>query len=190
MAAEIDVPVSEAAGAVARELEVDYVADRTLARITGGLRSLRLEAGLTQNALATGLPVRGRAVSEWETRAIEPTLDHLIQWSRELGRRLAIVDRRGELRTVRQRPGESWEAFTRRRLAWPLKNRRQARGMSQDAVGLLVGVSRDSVQRWELACVPPRPIALIVWAQKLECAVVLRPIGPATGTFRRTGPAA
>ena len=174
----------------ARKLEVDYLSDRTLARIVGGLRSIRLDAGLSQNALAAGLPVRGRAISEWETRAIEPALDHLIQWSRELGQRLAIVDRRGELRTVRQRPDESWETFTRRRLAWPLKSRRQFRGWSQDKLGLLVGVTQDSIQRWELARVPPRPISLVVWAQKLDCAVVLRPIDPATGDFKRTGPAA
>jgi len=73
------------------------------------------------------------------------------------------------------RPGESWEHFERRRLASPLRNRRLALGLSQTEVGNLIGVSRDSVQRWELACVPPRPIAHVVWAQKLGYALALRP---------------
>lgn len=159
-------------------LHVDIAAERTFARIIGGLRSARLDAGLSQNALSAGLPVRGRAISEWETGAIEPTLGHLIQWSRELGRRLVIIGRDGELRTgpVRPRPGETWEVFERRRLAVPLRNRRQALGMAQGELAELVGVTRDSIQRWELVRVPPRPIAHILWAQKLGCSLALRPI--------------
>jgi transcriptional regulator with XRE-family HTH domain len=150
-------------------LHVDYTAERAFARIVGGLRSARLDAGLSQNALAVGMPVRGRAISEWETGAIEPTLGHLIQWSHELGRRLVIIGRDGELRIgpVRQRPGETFEIFERRRLAVPLRNRRLALGMAQGELGALVGVSRDSIQRWELVRVPPRPIAHVIWAQKL-----------------------
>ena len=168
-------------------LHVDYAAERALARIVGHLRSARLDAGLSQNALATGLPVRGRAVSEWETGAIEPTLGHLIQWSRELSRRLVIIGRDGELRSgpVRQRPGESWDALERRRLAVPLRNRRLALGMAQGELGELVGVSRDSIQRWELTRVPPRPIAHIVWAQKLGYALDVRPISDGVPRLRR-----
>ena len=135
-------------------LHVDYAAERAFARIIGSLRSARLDAELSQNALAaTSLPVRGRAISEWETGAIEPTLTHLIQWSCSLGLRLVILGRNGELinSPIRQRPGESWVVFERRRLATPLKNRRAALGLSQDDVGQLVGVSRDSISRWELA---------------------------------------
>jgi hypothetical protein len=63
---------------------------------------------------------------------------------------------------LRQRRGDSWEIFERRRLAWPLKNRRVTWGMRQTELGELVGVSRDSIQRWELARVPPRPVVLVV----------------------------
>lgn len=169
-------------------LHVDYAAERALTRIVGGLRTARLDAGLSQNSVATGLPVRGRAVSEWETGAIEPTLGHLIQWSRELSRRLVVIGRDGELRTgpLRQRPGEPWEAFERRRLAVPLRNRRLALGMAQGELGELVGVSRDSIQRWELVRVPPRPIAHIVWAQKLGYTLDIQPVADGIPRFRRT----
>jgi transcriptional regulator with XRE-family HTH domain len=170
-------------------LHVDTAAERTFSRIIGGLRAARLDAGLSQNQLATGLPVRGRAISEWETGAIEPTLGHLIQWSRELGRRLVIIGRDGELRiaAVRQRPGESWEVFERRRLAIPLRNRRLVLGLGQGQLGGLVGVSRDSIQRWELVRVPPRPIAHVVWAQRLGYALDVWPIGDETPRLLRSG---
>ena len=159
-------------------LQVDEAAEKFFACIVDSLRSARRDAGLSQNALSSGLPVRGRAVSEWETGAVEPTLGHLIQWSRELGWRLVIVGPDGELRAVlvRSRPSQVWETFERQRLAVPLRNRRLALGLTQEELGQRVGVSRDSIQRWELASVSPRPIALIVWAQKLECSVALQPI--------------
>lgn len=159
-------------------LHVDYAAERALARIIGGLRTARLGAELSQNALSAGLPVRGRAISEWETGAIEPTLGHLIQWSRELNRRLVIVGRDGEPRSgpLRHKPGDSWEVSERRRLAVPLRNRRLVLGMAQGELGELVGVSRDSIQRWELVRVPPRPIAHVVWAHRLGYSLEIRPI--------------
>lgn len=160
-------------------LHVDDVAEQTLVRIVGALRSARVDAGFSQVALSSGLPVRGRAVSDWETGIMEPTLEHLMQWSRDLGRRLVIVAPGGEPRQGFSCPriGETWELFERRRLAAPLRNRRVALGLAQEQLGRLVGVSRDSIQRWELARVPPRPIALVVWAQKLGYSVDLRPAG-------------
>jgi hypothetical protein len=49
-------------------------------------------------------------------------------------------------------------------------------GMAQGELGRLVGVSRDSIQRWELVRVPPRPISHVVWAQTLNYTLALRPI--------------
>ena len=167
-------------------LHVDAGAERAFARIIHGLRSARLEAGISQNALSVGLPVRGRAISEWETGAIEPTLGHLIQWSRELGHRLVIIGRDGDVRhgPLRQRPGEAWEAFERRRLAVPLRNRRLALGIAQGELGELVGVSRDSIQRWELVRVPPRPIAHVVWARQLGYSLDIRPLADGAPRLR------
>lgn len=170
-------------------LHVDAGAERALKRIIKGLRSARLEAGISQNALSVGLPVRGRAISEWETGAIEPTLSHLIQWSRELSHHLVVIGRDGEVRNgpLRQRPGEAWEAFERRRLAVPLRNRRLALGMAQGELGELVGVSRDSIQRWELVRVPPRPIAHVVWARQLGYSMDVRPVPEGVPRMRHAG---
>jgi transcriptional regulator with XRE-family HTH domain len=160
-------------------LRVDGAAERVFAGIVAALRSARLEARLSQEALAEGLPVRGRAVSEWELETMKPKLGHLFHWTFGLGLRLVIVGRDGGVREVpvARRPGESWERFELRRLALPLRHRRQALGLGLDDVGQLVGVSRSSVQRWELARVPPRPMALVVWAHKLGFSVAVQPIG-------------
>jgi transcriptional regulator with XRE-family HTH domain len=159
-------------------LQVDEAAEKILALIVGGLRSARRDARLSQNELACSLPVRGRAISEWETGLMEPTLEHLIQWSCVLGRRLVVVGQDSKLQEgpARPRAGEAWEVFERRRLAVPLRNRRLDLGLTQTELGMLVNVSRDSIQRWEHARVPPRPIALIIWAQKLGYSVALRAI--------------
>lgn len=174
----------------ARALQVDDTARRTFARVIRHLRSARTDADLSQNALAEGLPFRGRAISEWETGAVEPTLEHLMQLTHKLDSHLVILGLSGDLRTrpIRRRAGEPWQIFEQRRLALPLRNRRLALGLSQDGLGFHVGVSRDSIQRWELARVPPRPMALIVWAQKLGYTLAIRPVGKpegAGGTGRR-----
>lgn len=160
-------------------LQVDDAAERAFARIIDTLRSARKDCGLSQAALSSGLAVRGRAISEWETGAMEPTLEHLLQWARELGRRLVIASSSGEPRQGLSCPraGETWESFEQRRLAVPLRNRRMALGLTQGEVGSLVGVSRDSIQRWELGRVSPRPIAVVVWAQHLGYSVDLWPAG-------------
>lgn len=158
-------------------LHIDAAAEAAYAQIVSGLRSARLAGGRSQNALAANLPVRGRAVSEWETGAIRPTMEHMIQLSRELDQRLVILDRNGELLHMPQpwTVGDTWESSERRRLAVPLRRRRRALGLSQSELGQVVGVSRDSIQRWELVHVPPRPIAHVVWAQKLGCSLALWP---------------
>lgn len=161
-------------------LNIDDAAKETLAQVIGDLRSARLDAGTSQNALSAGLPVRGRAISEWENGAMEPTLCHLIHWSRKLDRRLVITGLDGSQcdGLLRSRTREPWKSFERRRLASPLRIRREILGLTQADLGQLIGVSRDSISRWELVRVPPRSIALIVWAQKLEYSVAIRPVTP------------
>lgn len=161
-------------------LSVTYADERTFRGIIGGLKRTRLDAGLSQNALAERLRFRGRAISEWETGVIEPTLEHLIQWSRALNWRLVIVGPDGEQINglVKPWPGEPWEHFERLRLATPLKNRRLLLKLSQRQLGELVGVSTDSIQRWELLATRPRPLAHIVWAHKLGYGLALQDINP------------
>jgi len=60
-------------------------------------------------------------------------------------------------------------------------------GLTLPELGERVGVSRDSIYRWEFAYVSPRPIALIVWAQKLTYSVALQSITTELMTERPTG---
>jgi transcriptional regulator with XRE-family HTH domain len=157
-------------------LNIDDEAVLTYVEIIRRLRSARLAAGLTQNELTRRLPVSVSSISEWETGNTGPTLNHLTLLTRELDLRLTIIGLDGKPCNgpSRQRPGESWVHFERRRLAWPLRVRRVALKMSQEHVGQRVGVSRDSISRWETAAFPPQLIALVVWAQKLGYSVGLR----------------
>ncbi|WP_370340936.1 helix-turn-helix transcriptional regulator [Catenulispora sp. MAP5-51] len=155
-------------------LRVDARAKETFWQIILGLREARRDAGLTQDAAAVGLPVRGRAISEWETGANSPSLDHLILWADAVEQRLMITDRGVEKsRLVPQLPRETWVHFERRRLAQPLKLRRAAR-MKYHELAERIGVTEASVRRWEAVIVPPQPISLVVWAQELGCCLGLR----------------
>ena len=160
-------------------LNLDPVAAAAYAGIPHALRAERLRRRISQAQVAAGLPVRGRANCEWETGAVQPTLDHLILWAASLEQRLALVDARGQVGPpqVRQRPGETWTQFERRRLAVPLRLRRQAMGIAQEEIGRVVGVSRDSVCRWERATAPPWPANAAVWAQTLGYTLTVRPVG-------------
>lgn len=172
-----------------RSLRIDDEALWIFAEITGGLCKARLDAGRSQDDVARDLPVRSRAISEWETGAIEPTLTHLIQWARELGKRLVLVNSNGEVfnSPLRRRPGEAWVLFQRRGMANHLRNRRLAAGLSQTELGDTVGVSRDTIQRWELVRVPPRPISHIVWAQAHGYTLALGPIHAPTRQTKPVG---
>lgn len=110
------LPVPLVRGDVRHGLRVDAKAEWTLSRIIHGLRSARMDAGLSQGAAAANLPVRGRAISEWETEAIMPGLDHWILWADELELRLVVTERGVEWsRVVQRRSGETWVHFERRR---------------------------------------------------------------------------
>jgi ribosome-binding protein aMBF1 (putative translation factor) len=109
---------------------------------------------------------------------------NLMLWSRELGLRLALLgpdgdERRGASKRV---IGEALEARELRRLATPLRKTRLARRLSVVELSKIIGMDRNSLLRWESARVTPRPMALIVWAQVLDCSVVLRPIAAPSGT--------
>lgn len=161
------------------QLKVDDDAAENFAQIIGCLRLARQEAGLSHKALAARLPVGSKALYEWEARTFHPTMSHLLSWTRELGYRLEIIGPDGVLRDgpSRRLADEPWETFELRRLAVPLRNRRLACRMTLPALGQLVGVSKESLRRWEHAHAAPRPIALIVWARKLEYTVTMGPSG-------------
>lgn len=95
-------------------------------------------------------------------------MEHLIEWADGLNLRLVIWNLNGPpFASVRQQAGEDWYQYERRRLAVPLKIRRQALGWSQLKLGEQIGVTKDSIQRWELVKTPPSVMAKIVWVQAL-----------------------
>lgn len=159
-------------------LQVDDAAGRTIAQIVGELRSIRRAARLTQAILSSRLSVSANTISDWETRRTNPTLVRLTQWSDELGCCLVVVGPGGE-KLLPEPPsplrGETDDSFRLRRLAGPLKKRREDLRLNQRSLGRLVGVSGSAISYWELTRIPPSSIAQVVWAQRLVCDIALRP---------------
>lgn len=157
-------------------LKVDATAEETFWQIIGGLRIAREDAGLSRHALSSRLRVQHGTIFEWEKGISRPSLRHLILWARELGFRLVIVgpdgkERRGSAKRI---AGESLEIRELRRLAIPLKTLRDARRLTLMGVSETIGVARNSLLRWETVSATPRPMALVVWAQALNCSLALR----------------
>lgn len=157
-------------------LEIDDAAKHAFVHLVAKLRSLRRDARISQAALSSRVGVRGSTISEWENLRREPTLVNLTRWSGGLDRRLVVIGPDGKVllpEPLWLLPGETRDSLELRRLAGPLKGRRQALKLSQKALGQLVGVSGSSISYWELTHIPPRSIAQIVWAQKLGCSIAL-----------------
>jgi transcriptional regulator with XRE-family HTH domain len=159
-------------------LRVNAAVQRRSNAIQLQLLAAREAAGLSRETLSEILKVSNRTLRDWERRYDSPSFTNLLKWARELGFRLAIVDRLGEPEPFPAAPedGAPWEVQEMRRLAPPLKSRRLARKISQTDLGLIIGVSRSSLQRWEDGEQLPRLIALIVWADRLDLALELHPL--------------
>lgn len=160
-------------------LRITVAAQRRLREIQTQLLLARRAAELTQTSLSSLAGVSTRALQAWEKGSDAPNVDHLLCWVRELGFRIAITESAGGSATpmvAELQDGDSWEAREMRRLALPLRTRRRERKLSQADLGLLIGVSRSSLQRWEDGNMFPRSIALIVWADRLGYSVELEPV--------------
>jgi transcriptional regulator with XRE-family HTH domain len=160
-------------------LRVNATAEETFWQIVRCLRVAREEAGLSRHALSSRLRVRHGTIFEWEKGTSRPTLRHLMQWARELGFCLVIVGPDGEERrgSAKRIVGESFEHRELRRLTVPLKTLRDARRLTLVGVSGTIGVDRNSLLRWESVTATPRLMALIVWAQALNCSLALQPRG-------------
>ena len=158
-------------------LQVNATAEEAFRLIVGSLRIAREDAGLSRHALSSRLPVRHGSIFDWEKGIGQPTWKNFVLWARELGYRLAILGPDGGERRVssKRTNGEPLEVRELRRLAIPLKTLRVARGLTLVDVSDTIGVDRNSLQRWENASVKPLPKALIVWAQAMNCSLVLQP---------------
>lgn len=159
-------------------LKVDEAAKHAFVQVVGELRSLRRDARISQAALSSRVGVGGKTIGAWENLRVDPTLVHLTRWSDGLDRCLVVVGPDGKMllpEPLWLLPGETRDSFELRRLAGPLKRRRQDLKLNQKAFGRLVGVSGSSISYWELTSIPPRSIAQMVWAQKLGCSIALWP---------------
>lgn len=159
-------------------LRLNAAVQRRSNAIQSQLLTAREASGLTREALSERLNVSSRTLRDWERRYESPSFTNLLHWARELRFRLAIVDRLGGSEpSAPVRDDEApWEVQEMRRLAPQLKARRLDRRISQTDLGLIVGVSRSSLQRWEDGEQLPRLIALIVWADRLDLVVELHPL--------------
>jgi transcriptional regulator with XRE-family HTH domain len=159
-------------------LRVNAAVQRRSNAIQSQLLMAREAAGLPREVLSELLHVSSRTLRDWERRYESPSFTNLLHWARELGFGLAIVDRLGDPEPLPAAPEDDapWEVQEMRRLAPQLKSRRLARKISQTDLGLIVGVSRSSLQRWEDGEQLPRLIALILWADRLDLAVELHPL--------------
>ncbi|MBS2545620.1 transcriptional regulator [Catenulispora sp. NL8] len=159
-------------------LRVNAAAQRRLNAIQAQLLSARLAAKMSQEALSEALRVTSRSLRDWERRYDSPSLAHALDWAQRLGFRLALADRLTDATTppVEVEHHPIWQMQEYRLLAPLLKARRRVRKISQTDLGLIVGVTRSTLQRWEDGEQMPRLIALIVWADRLDYSVELRPL--------------
>jgi transcriptional regulator with XRE-family HTH domain len=157
-------------------LKADKAANSSFVRLISELTLVRRDARISQATLSSHVGVHGNTISEWESLRSGLTLVNLTRWSAGLDRCLVVIGPDGKLlmpEPLALLPDETGDSFDLRRLAGPLKHRREALKLSQKALGGIVGVSGSSISYWELTRIPPRPIAQIVWAQKLGCSIAL-----------------
>jgi DNA-binding transcriptional regulator YiaG len=156
-------------------LRVNKVARRQVKVLQAQLYAAREQAGLSAAVFSGVLGINSKTLRKWEKGHSSPGLTFMLRWTRELGLRLVITDRLTQEDLTPLRPEDSipWEEQEVRRLAAPLKSRRLDRGLSQTELGLCVGVSRSSLQRWEDADQLPRIIALAVVVDRLDCVLGL-----------------
>ena len=164
-------------------LRVSAAAQRRLSAIQAQLLGARVAAKVSQEALGEVLSVTSRSLRDWERGYDSPSLSHAFDWAQRLGFRLALADRLDEAPApapveakleVERHP--MWQMQEYRLLAPRLKARRRARKISQTDLGLIVGVTRSTLQRWEDAEQLPRLIGLIVWSDRLDYTVELQPL--------------
>lgn len=155
---------------------------RVNATTRGRARSLQAEllaaretAGIAREALASRLEVSPRTLRDWERRYDSPGLENMFSWARELGFRLVLEDRLGQVAFLpaAMAQGDDWRLQEMRRMIPLLKSRRRDRKVSQTDLSLILGVSKSSLQRWEDGDQLPRLIALVVWTDRLDYRLAL-----------------
>jgi DNA-binding transcriptional regulator YiaG len=158
----------------------DLTARERLAALSSELKRARHQRGdLPQELLATRLGVVTTSVANWEAGRDDPSAPHWMEWSRELGRRVAITDSDGNEILAVPGPGamrrEPHAYRELRRMSTVLRAVRVRRRLPQEALAAKLGVNRRSVIRWESVEGYPRPTGYVHWALALGCDVHLLP---------------
>lgn len=164
----------------------DQAAQEQLTALIRELKHVRRRRGdLPQEALAARLDVVTHSVADWEAGRDNPSTPHLMEWSRALGLRVAIMDADGseipvpvdtDVDSSLGEPDEPPAQCELRRLSAALRTARARRELSQAALAAELGVNRRSITRWENAQGYPRPIGFMLWVRVLECNVRLLPV--------------
>jgi transcriptional regulator with XRE-family HTH domain len=131
-------------------------------------------------AVAESLGVSPRTVFDWEKRYDHPSTPNLITWAYGFGLCLVLVESRTNQALVPV-PLEAGQPLVRHelgRIAGRLKQAREALGITQEDLALMVVVTRSSLQRWEDNDQTPGALHLITWADRLKYRVVLIPERP------------
>jgi DNA-binding XRE family transcriptional regulator len=155
-------------------LHVSQSAKLSVRGLQKQLYAARVDADISREDLAADLGVKPRTLRDWEKGYVVPSLTNATNWAHRLEHRFLLTDRLGaEMVFPPDVDPGPWGLM--RLLAPFLKARRRERRISQPDLGLIVGVSRCSLQRWEDGVELPRLTALVVWADRLDFNLVLAP---------------
>ena len=139
------------------------------------LQAARLSLPLSQRRLSAQLGLTEFVVRRWETGVDLPFTGNFVRWARALDYRVNILVPDRDLDTERPQPpeSESFELDEFRRIAATLRSARNDAGLTQKALGDILGISGWTMSMWELAQRQPRILHLIKWADALGCSLVL-----------------
>lgn len=140
------------------------------------LRLAREAEGLSLRELAREAGISSRSLPDWERGPESPHLLRAVRWAGFFGFRLQVVDAATEIDVCGDEPGESafWDESETLRLIAGLRSRREARGLSQEELGRLLGYSTSSIVKREWGGQCPSLVDFIEWAACLKCRTELR----------------
>lgn len=123
------------------------------------LQILRKEKGFTQDALAAEIGVSRQAISKWESGCAYPDLDNAQILCKYFCVNINTLFN-PEINEISREANENIE-FNYSAVGSNIKEIRTSKGISQEGLGEILGVSRQSVSRWESGAAIPKTDILI-----------------------------
>lgn len=147
--------------------------------IISQLTDQRAHLGRTLHQVARSIGVTPNRVGQWEKSDGYPHMENLLLWVRGLHRRIAIVDIFGvEYRSpadldvgVLDQPHQDM-----RRMTSVLRDLRDFRHMSQDAVRAKIHIGRKQFANLEAGYAYIPPLVVCTWVQVFSCRIKLVPL--------------